>query len=96
MLFQNTKTGATFESPCSLGGGDWVEVSGDGRTQKTLVSAEKEGESVETEDETIDLSEMTVADLKRFAQEHGIDLGSATKKDDIIQAITDSGIVEME
>jgi hypothetical protein len=34
-----------------------------------------------------ELSEMTVANLKALAEEKGIDLGEATKKDDIIAAI---------
>jgi hypothetical protein len=34
-----------------------------------------------------DISKMTVAELKGFAETNGIDLGDATKKDDIIAAI---------
>ena len=32
-----------------------------------------------------------VADLKAYADENGIDLGDATKKDDIVAAISDAG-----
>lgn len=34
-----------------------------------------------------DLSEMTVADLKSYAEEHNVDLAGASKKDDIVAAI---------
>lgn len=43
-----------------------------------------------TED-VVDLKSMTVAELKAYAAELGIDIGSATKKDQIIQAITAAG-----
>lgn len=26
MLYENTKTGAIINSPCTISGGDWVEV----------------------------------------------------------------------
>ncbi|KMS59982.1 hypothetical protein V474_07745 [Novosphingobium barchaimii LL02] len=34
-----------------------------------------------------DITKMTVAELKTFAETNGIDLGEATKKDDILAAI---------
>ncbi|WP_185999959.1 hypothetical protein ACLIMP_22280 [Novosphingobium aerophilum] len=34
-----------------------------------------------------DISKMTVPELKVFAETNGIDLGEATKKDDILAAI---------
>lgn len=36
-------------------------------------------------------SSWKVADLKAYAEENSIDLGEATKKDDIVAAITASG-----
>lgn len=47
-------------------------------------------------DTVIDLSEMTVVGLKNFAAENNIDLGRATKKEDIIKAIAESDVVEVE
>lgn len=41
------------------------------------------------------LDKMTVAQLKRFAKDNGIDIGSASKKDEIIQAITAAGDTEV-
>jgi hypothetical protein len=41
----------------------------------------------EEEDETVDLSKLTVDALKALAEERGVDLGDATKKADIIAAI---------
>lgn len=80
MIYRNTKTGAVVDSPCVISGGDWI------------------GENVDDEkaDDDIRLSEMTVAKLKEFAAELDIDLGEATKKDDIIKVIMESDAVEVE
>lgn len=48
---------------------------------KILVADEETGE------EGFNLDGMTVAQLKEFAKENGIDIGDATKKQDIIDAI---------
>ena len=48
---------------------------------KILVTNDKTGE------ESVDLDGMTVAQLRDFARENGIDIGDATKKQDIIDAI---------
>lgn len=39
-------------------------------------------------------SSWKVADLKEHAEENGIDLGEATKKEDILAAITAAGVSE--
>lgn len=41
----------------------------------------------ETGEESFKLDGMTVAQLKEFAKENGIDIGEVTKKQDIIDAI---------
>lgn len=41
--------------------------------------------------ESFNLDGMTVAQLKEFAEENGIDIGGATKKQDIIDAIVAAG-----
>ena len=48
---------------------------------KTIVTDNETGE------ESFNLDGMTVAQLKEFAKEKGIDIGEATKKQDIIDAI---------
>lgn len=45
----------------------------------------------ETGEESFSLDGMTVAQLKEFAEENGIDIGGATKKQDIIDAIVAAG-----
>ncbi|MGN1114315.1 MAG: hypothetical protein ACI4RC_04260 [Oscillospiraceae bacterium] len=37
------------------------------------------------------LEDMTVPQLKQFATDNNIDIGSATKKDDIVQSIINAG-----
>lgn len=39
----------------------------------------------------ISFDNMTVAQLKQFAKDNGIDIGSAAKKDEIIQVIAGAG-----
>ncbi|MCR8994483.1 hypothetical protein [Brevibacillus laterosporus] len=45
----------------------------------------EESQESEVEEKTID--KMTVAELKEYANQHEIDLGEATKKDDILMVI---------
>ncbi len=71
MIYRNMKTGAEIDSPCIISGDNWKLV---------------EDESQELiEDEPIRLSELKVEQLKELAAEMEIDLGAATKKDDIIE-----------
>lgn len=46
----------------------------------------------ETNDEAEPISKMTVEELKVYADEHGIDLGEATKKKDILAAIQEASV----
>lgn len=48
-------------------------------------------ECITDENGDVCLDKMTVTQLKRFAKDNGIDIGSAAKKDDIIQAIVAAG-----
>ena len=45
------------------------------------------GSPAPAEQESFDISKLKVAELKAYADEHGIDLGEATKKADILTAI---------
>lgn len=47
-------------------------------------------------DAEICLDNMTVPQLKSFAKENGIDIGSASKKEDIIKAIIAAGESDAE
>ena len=87
MKYKNTKTGAIIDSPCNISGGDW---------QLETVTIEDEVTVEETAEETIKLSEMTVASLIKFASENEINLGKATRKDDIVKAIMESDAIEVE
>lgn len=78
MIYRNTKTEGTFESPCQVQGGDWEIVE----------AIEADTDSKQPED--IRLSELTVAQLKDLAEELEIDLGDAIKKDDIIAVILEA------
>lgn len=75
MIYKNRKTGASFDSPCKITGGDWEEVK---------------AEVAEEPEEEIRLSELTVSKLIDLAEELEIDLGDATKKDDIIAVILEA------
>lgn len=45
------------------------------------------GSPAPAEQESFDISKLKVAELKAYAEEHGIDLGEATKKADILTVI---------
>ncbi len=64
-----------------------TNVSGFQRRRRELAAklADEEATKKTTEIKTID--EMTVAELKQYAAENGIDLGTATKKSDILATI---------
>lgn len=79
MFYRNKKTGAEFESPCAVSGENWERIDDE----------MEEAEATE-ETEEIRLSELTVAQLKDLAEELEIDLGNATKKDDIIAVMLES------
>lgn len=44
MLYRNTKTGATLETPCRISGGDWEPVKAE-KTEKTV--SKKKDEAAE-------------------------------------------------
>lgn len=99
MIYKNTKTGATIDTPCKIKGENWTEVVEEIEVDEEGKAAEEEKEEETTGEESedvIELSKMTVNSLKKLAAEHGIDLGNATKKDDIIKVIMESDAFEVE
>lgn len=52
-------------------------------------------ECITDENGDICLDKMTVPQLKRFAKDNDIDIGSAAKKDEIIKAIVAAGDTEV-
>lgn len=88
MRYINTKTGAVIDSPCEISGGDWVA---EGDLVDIPVEVEEtfdEEEELEEVDETVDFTAFTIAELRDYAEEHGIDLGDAKKKDDIVAVLS--------
>ena len=74
------------------GDGDKIEPALDDGQAAALKKAGciadgKEAKSASGKDQPTELKDMTVPQLKDYATEHKIDLGDATKKDDIIAAI---------
>lgn len=89
MRYKNIKTGVVLDSPCEISGGDWV-LEGDlvdipVEVEETFDEEEEELEEV---DETVDFTAFTIAELRDYAEEHGIDLGDAKKKDDIVAGLS--------
>lgn len=52
-------------------------------------------ECITDDNGNICLDKMTVPQLKRFAKDNGIDIGSAAKKDEIVNAIVAAGDTEV-
>lgn len=94
MLYKNTKTGAVIDTPCTVVGGDWVNAEAE--TKLNSQSIEDVAEAAGDGKKSLDLSELTVAELRVFATENGINLESATRKDDIIKMIAAADAVEVE
>ena len=86
MIYRNTKTGAIIDSSCAISGGDWVPEEPAKIVAAPAIVEEPKMKPDEPEEE-IRLSELTVQQLKELAEELEIDLGKATKKDDIIAVI---------
>ncbi|MGI6349636.1 MAG: hypothetical protein GX218_09470 [Clostridiaceae bacterium] len=96
MRYKNIKTGAVIDSPCPISGPDWAPVREAVEEAQEVENVVEVVEETEDDDNVVTLSEMTVVQLKEFASKHGIDLGNATKKADIIDAIALSDAVEIE
>lgn len=101
MRYRNTKTGAIISSPCKISGGDWV-LEGKRKEPKTLsepvVEKVEQIEEIEhiDDDDVVDLSKMSIAEIRSFAEANDIDLGKAKKKNELLEVIANSGIVEVE
>lgn len=70
--------------------GKKVGIVWDAQINKPLIKF-VDGEA-ETNDEAESISKMTVEELKVYAVEHGIDLGEATKKKDILATIQEASV----
>jgi hypothetical protein len=82
MRYVNTKTGATFQSPCQLSGGDWV-------TPDMLPREEAPPETEELKPDS-DLEGMTLDELKTLAAELDITFKNTIKKADLIRLLEDA------
>lgn len=91
MIYRNTKTGAVVDSPCIISGGDWIEdeIEVGNTTLEDLQTDDTTyvDDNISDADDDIRLSEMTIAQMKALAAEREIDLGGATKRNDIIAVI---------
>lgn len=63
----------------------------DSQADRILAGRDADGNRVAKEEKDAELTsphaEKTVAELREYATEHGVDLGGATKKDEILAAI---------
>lgn len=57
-------------------------------SEEAAVRLETDGFTVVSEEVEPDFASMKVAELRAYAEEKGVDLGGATKKEDIIRALT--------
>lgn len=97
MIYKNIKTGAVINSSCIISGGDWVveDQLPDETIEDEVVNTKEQQELSETKndeqiDEPVDLASLTVEKLQDLAKQRGINLGTATRKADIIEVILDA------
>lgn len=67
-------------------------VNGEAETNDEAVAKKLQDMGYAVNDEAEPISKMTVEELKDYADEHGIDLGEATKKKDILAAIQEASV----
>ncbi|NLZ56292.1 MAG: hypothetical protein GX900_06495 [Clostridiaceae bacterium] len=99
MRYRNIKTGAVIDSPCPISGEFWTlyrEPATEAQEAPKPVDTVDTVEEARGDDGVVTLSKMTVAALKAFAADCGIDLGGTNKKADIIEVIMASDAVEVE
>lgn len=99
MEYRNTKTGATFSSPCVVSGGNWVLVSKEKEPAKETEEV-AEAEVVETlEEEVVEdveeaaeddtaldgLDGITIKQIKQELDAFGIEYKSNAKKEELYQ-----------
>lgn len=99
MEYRNTKTGATFSSPCVVSGGNWVLVSKEKEPAKETEEV-AEAEVVETlEEEVVEAVEeaaeddtaldgldgITIKQIKQELDAFGIEYKSNAKKEELYQ-----------
>lgn len=96
MEYRNTKTGATFSSPCVVSGGNWVLVSKEKEpAEETEEVAEAEVvetleeevvEAVEEDDTSLEgLDGITIKQIKQELDAFGIEYPSNAKKKELYQ-----------
>ena len=91
MRYINTKTGAILDSPCVLSGGYWellekVKESKEAEESKEkIIEIEKESETDDSD--VVDLSKMSINELKKLAKELELDFDKNIKKDELIAFI---------
>lgn len=93
--YKNIRTGVVVGFLSDVSGTSWVEVDETlkedvtevGETEEVL-AGEETASDLEEEVEEILLPDMTIKELRAFAEENGIEIpDDVTKKDDIIQVI---------
>ncbi len=95
MKYKNTKTGAIFDSPCVISGGDWVaeetpiavkEAVKETQVEtvaKEAVNEVKEQEVVEVEEEIEGIEGITVKEIKQERDAFGIKYSLKAKKQEL-------------
>lgn len=97
MLYRNIKTGAVFDSSVPVAGENIelykteVNVLEDiEMPDKAMPKKASEDTEVTEQDIPADLAKLTIDELKQVAANSQIDLGVATRKQDIIKVIMDA------
>lgn len=89
MKYINSKTGAILDSPCVLSGGDWQSFE-EYNENENGASSETEKKESKDDGDVVDLSNMSLSELKKLAKELGLDFGKDVKKDELIVLIAEN------
>lgn len=85
MRYRNLKTGAIFDSPCPISGGDWVAeettIAIKAEEKQVEIKVKEKIEKVEAPEESID--GITVKEIKQELDAMGIKYDQKAKKQDL-------------
>lgn len=106
MEYKNTKTGATFSSPCVISGGDWVLVEDSKKTEQSKKEMEKQEKQDPPEDKVREVAEkqvkedktgdpafdsITVPQIKQELDAFGIKYSATAKKQELYDLMMAQG-----
>jgi hypothetical protein len=92
MIYKNTKTGATFSSPCFVKGGDWIDVTDAPKEDvEELETNEQDAEMQNEKGTEDDLPEITKKQIMQELDAFGVKYDSKANKQELYALMLEQG-----